>query len=234
MKIENHLLVLEPGDPYEFRVDLTPDWASRAIIVPQLLLTHYAVSESLNGTVATQKHRKFFATLSADEFDEPTERGPVLRVVQMLPFNRRGSHAGASRWTDKSGRVWDGVSGCSTGLEIANWGPLKMNPGGKLVTVDAEVPWPIEQAVQARHKIKACGWKWWAEYSEAETDFVVQLGLLLRKYYPLEDVLGHDDVATPVGRKIDPGPAFPMESCRRDIFPERYNDPVPALGTPVG
>jgi N-acetyl-anhydromuramyl-L-alanine amidase AmpD len=29
--------------------------------------------------------------------------------------------------------------------------------------------------------------------------------------YAIEDIVGHEDVARPVGRKVDPGPKFPWD-----------------------
>lgn len=36
--------------------------------------------------------------------------------------------------------------------------------------------------------------------------------------YNIQDILGHSDIAYPQGRKIDPGPAFPMEKFRNLLF----------------
>jgi N-acetyl-anhydromuramyl-L-alanine amidase AmpD len=224
VRIVDHWLELEPGDPYVLTRKPADGWAGKALIVPFLLLAHYAVSESLDVTVAAQDHRDFFAHLSTDEFDGGA-RGPVLKIVQTLPFNRRGSHAGPSRWTDKSGHVWDGVNACSVGVEIANWGPLKRHPDGSFTVRDTKIQWPSDQVVTAEHSLKTCSFQHWCAFSDAETDFMVQLGLLLRKHYPLEDILGHSDVATPVGRKIDPGPAFPLQATRDAIF----RDPLSQL-----
>lgn len=236
MHIENHLLVADPGDPYELQTKLVPSWEQHQVIVPRLLLGHYGVTDSLDATYRAQVYSKFYAHGSYDGFKEHGDRSRVC-IIQTLPFNRRGSHAGGkglSRWTDKSGRVWDGVNEVAVGWEIANPGPLIEGPDGILRTV-YQKRWSKEEACRLRHRIPAVQYKWWAEFTEEESDFFTQLGLMLREAYDtIEDARGHDEVATPEGRKTDPGPAFPMQTCRRNIFPERYNDPLPALGTALG
>lgn len=35
--------------------------------------------------------------------------------------------------------------------------------------------------------------------------------------YPIEDVVGHEDIATPVGRKSDPGPYYPWDKVTTEV-----------------
>ena len=43
--------------------------------------------------------------------------------------------------------------------------------------------------------------------------------LLLSTYPAIDQLLGHDEIA--VGRKQDPGPAFPMQHFRNRLLPQR-------------
>ena len=58
-------------------------------------------------------------------------------------------------------------------------------------------------------------------YEDAQYDTLVALVAALRARYPIEDVVGHSDIAP--GRKTDPGPAFDwarLPGARRSV-PER-------------
>ena len=215
MQVVNHRLVADPGDPWEIVDSVSPQDAKRPIITPKVLLWHYAVSESLAGTVATQRETGYKAHLTMDGLII-TPTGPVLKVVQLIPFNMRGSHAGESQWKGEPS-----VNNYSIGVEVASWGPLQKR-GDKFYTVGSggKVEWPADQVYTGRHRIKACPYEYWCDYEEAETDFAVNLGLTLLKAYPsIEDTLGHDEVAVPEGRKIDPGPAWPMTWLKSQLFP---------------
>jgi AmpD protein len=37
---------------------------------------------------------------------------------------------------------------------------------------------------------------------------LARLANVLRRRYPIQDCVGHSDIATPAGRKTDPGPHF--------------------------
>lgn len=56
-------------------------------------------------------------------------------------------------------------------------------------------------------------------YSRAQYATLARLVRALRRRYPVEDVVGHSDVAP--GRKTDPGPAFEWERLERLLAPKR-------------
>lgn len=56
----------------------------------------------------------------------------------------------------------------------------------------------------------------WHEYTDPQIQSLVKVGALLHKNYNFSDVIGHDDVSP--GRKVDPGPLFPMNSIASIIL----------------
>jgi AmpD protein len=45
-------------------------------------------------------------------------------------------------------------------------------------------------------------------FTESQYSVLADLAQVLKRTYPIEDVVGHCDIATPAGRKTDPGPLF--------------------------
>lgn len=203
MKIENHRLV---GDELttvsQLPVVIGPT------IAPEVIVIHYGVTERLDSLVSAQRVSGYWAHLSIDGADSVGRQ-----VVQALPFNSRGSHAGKSIWRGKQA-----VNGFSVGIEICNPGPLIEGHDGILRTTYGST-WPRIDALKARHKAKfsPITWNYWALYSEAEMEMCLEICKLLREAYPtIVDVVGHDDISP--GRKFDPGPAFPMDWLRSEVF----------------
>jgi len=138
-------------------------------------------------------------------------------LTQLVPFDRVAWHAGKSQWAGRSG-----CNQFTLGIEIVNPGPLRP-VSGQYADVYGR-PWhgPV---IDAKHK-NGAPYTHWAAYPEPQLRVVEELASLLFGTYHLKDVVGHDDIAP--GRKIDPGPAFPMESLRgrllgrADDGPELY------------
>jgi AmpD protein len=58
-----------------------------------------------------------------------------------------------------------------------------------------------------------------APYADSQYEALTRLARVLRRAYPIEDVVGHADIAP--GRKTDPGPAFDWRRLRRAIARKR-------------
>jgi N-acetylmuramoyl-L-alanine amidase len=187
------------------------EWTKEFTGPPRLVVCHYAVTESARATAAVLKDREYVSChVTIDS---------TGRVIQMVPFNRRANHAGASTYDGLSD-----VGAFSIGIEISNPGPLFKQADGSLRTSYGK-RWD-GGFVEAKHKNGRCPWEFWAEYSQVELDLCAHICALLKHTYGIVDVVGHDDIAP--FRKTDPGPAFPMDWLRETIFPGHKTDPVPA------
>jgi N-acetylmuramoyl-L-alanine amidase len=192
MEIANHRLI---GVPFEE----TPN--KGGVLEASYLIVHYTVVTSMAATVRAFKNPAIKASAHL-----------VLDVdgslTQMVPFNVVAWHAGKSQW---AGRV--GCNSFTIGIEVVNPGPLSRRANG-FFDVNGRV-WAGD-VVEARHKNGHSPFAYWAAYTPAQIDKLKEVGSLLVTQYSLRDVVGHDDISPT--RKIDPGPAFPMDSYRGSLF----------------
>lgn len=173
------------------------------IIQPWLLIIHYTANQSAAGVVSwfQSPASKVSAHLVVD-----LDAG----ITQMVPFNRRASHAGVSRW---GGR--EGCNGFSIGIELVNPGPLRRRSDGTFVDQSGK-KWE-RGVVEARHKHGTVDSAHWAEFSEAQLGAAREACEAIVKAYGIREIVGHDDVAPT--RKVDPGPAFPMHTFQNICAP---------------
>jgi N-acetylmuramoyl-L-alanine amidase len=227
MTIEGHRLV---GAPFK----ASPN--AGGPLKAEYLIIHYTATTNGPATVQAllSPARKASAHLVVD-LDGST--------TQLVPFDRRAWHAGKSQWAGRSG-----CNGFSIGIEIVNPGPLRRSSTGYHDVNGRKWEGPV---VEAYHKNGNRQFGHWAAYSDAQMQTLESVGPELVEAYRLKDVVGHDDIA-PV-RKIDPGPAFPMESYRSLLFgraddgPELFEPTTslnvrkgpavsfdPVIGSPIG
>jgi N-acetylmuramoyl-L-alanine amidase len=173
------------------------------IIQPWLLIIHYTANQSAAGVVSW--------------FQSPASKVSAHLVVdldggitQMVPFNRRASHAGVSRWGGQ-----EGCNRFSIGIELVNPGPLRRRSDGTFVDQSGK-KWE-RGVVEARHKHGTVDSAHWAEFPEAQLGAAREACEAIVKMYGIREIVGHDDVAPT--RKVDPGPAFPMHAFQNICAP---------------
>jgi N-acetylmuramoyl-L-alanine amidase len=131
-------------------------------------------------------------------------------ITQCRPFNRTAGHAGFSKWVDPvTGKIYTGLNACSIGIELANCGDLDraVYPN----TCGPEFAGKDIPRLFARHKYGG-PITLWERYTIQQTKACEELSVALVARYHLDDLVGHDDIAP--DRKVDPGPAFPMDALR--------------------
>jgi len=74
---------------------------------------------------------------------------------------------------------------------------------------------PEEEVFRAKHKFRQ-DFSFWHDYTDIQIERALELTEILVEKYNLRDILGHEDIAPT--RKIDPGPAFPLENIRSAIL----------------
>lgn len=197
LTIQNHRLA---GVPY------VQAKLSGPKITPEILVMHYTATLAGAPVVAA--------------FAAPSAAASVHLVLdvdgsftQMVPFDQRAAHAGVSSWKGRPA-----CNHFSIGIEVVNPGPLYQTEDGYVETIRRR-PWQGE-VVHAKHK-NGSAFIHWAAYSAEQVDALAEVTRLLVATYSLVDVVGHDDVAP--RRKIDPGPAFPLQTFRA-LLGERDQD----------
>lgn len=203
MKIRNHRLVHDDGTPYPFR--RSPNCGGK--VQHEFLVLHYTAGKSAESSIdyLTQPIAKASAHVVI---------GRDGSITQLVPFDTVAWHAGTSFWDG-----FDGLNQYSLGIELDNAGPL-VRQGGRWVAWFGGV-YPEEEVIEAVHKHETRP-RGWHVYTQMQLEAALELADLLVHHYGLRDVVGHDDIAP--GRKLDPGPAFPMESFRRRIFGRQEDD----------
>jgi len=190
MYVHDHRLFEGDGTPVPLQ--LSPNHGGA--LTPLFLVVHYSATLSLQSTVGW--FRGAAAGASAH-----LVVGRQGEVVQMVPFDQRAWHAGVSRWGPL-----DNLNSHSIGIELINAGGLDASGAG---WVDwARNPIADDDLVVARHRHQATA-RGWQRFPQLQIARATEIAQALHRAYRFLDVLGHDDVSP--HRKMDPGPAFPME-----------------------
>ncbi len=196
-EVKRHLLHFD-SRPVDF-VEL-PNGSSTVRVL--YLIIHYTAGTTADGAISW--------------FQNPMARasahlviGRDGQVTQMRPFNRSAWHAGKSRWNEL-----ENLNSHSLGIELVNAGKLQKTDAGKWINwAEREIPAAEVIVATHKHESSAAGWH---IYTPQQIEATVAVGVALNAAYDFLDVLGHEDISP--GRKVDPGPAFPMIGVQSRIL----------------
>ena len=142
-------------------------------------------------------------------------------VTQMVEVDRKAWHAGVGEM-EISGEMEDDPNLFTVGVELANWGLLYRDKQGSFfggrrkpkryygASPDyAELTFDNDNVVAG----------WWEPYRDAQMDSLQTLLRRIAKKYPYaaSNLIGHEEIGMPLGRKVDPGPLFPWERFQRRL-----------------
>ena len=145
-------------------------------------------------------------------------------LVQLLPFDQIAWHAGQSSWGDRTQ-----FNQYALGIEVQNAGRLQLKNGRFVSSLGYE--YPRYEVCQAVHRNQVSP-SYWHTYSTVQLAVVERACRTLVETYGIRHILGHEEIAPQ--RKIDPGPAFPLDRLRHELL---YRvapslEPATALGLP--
>lgn len=169
--------------------------------LPDCIVLHYTGGSSLQS--------------SADHLCEPETSasahlvvGRDGQVIQLVPFDTVAWHAGDSSYAGRHG-----YNRYAIGIEMDNAGPLTRN--GNHYTAWFGRQYAREEVVEAVHRNGGPS-RFWHAYTEAQIARVREICRLLIGTYTINSILGHEEIAPQ--RKIDPGPAFPLDKFRQSLL----------------
>lgn len=186
------------------------------IIDPDYVVIHYTAtdtaSEAVNWFMNTKDNPNRIAAHIVLDFDGT--------ITQLVPFNCKANHAGPSTWAGV-----DFFNSHSIGIEIVNPGFVEKLSNGSFKRGNKTYPASASnKIIKANHKHKF--WvdkenQHWFIYPAAQLQALYKLcKLLFETYHPITAV-GHDDISP--ARKPDPGPAFPWDEFKSNVFGSTNN-----------
>lgn len=198
MKILEHRLYHDDDKP----VSYTPTPNISGSMTPQFLIMHYTAGRDAESSirVLTNPNYKASAHLVI---------GRDGQVTQLAPFDTIAWHAGRSYW-----QGLNGMNKYSIGIELDNMGKLDRSGDGWHAWFGEQVD--SAQVIERPHKNSPDISYGWQLYTPEQLLMALEISSVIIRHYNLIDIIGHDDVAP--RRKLDPGPAFPMENFRSRLF----------------
>ncbi|MFN6943958.1 MAG: N-acetylmuramoyl-L-alanine amidase [Cytophagaceae bacterium] len=169
--------------------------------LPDTIIVHYTAGSSLESAVNTLTNPKIKASAHL-------VIGRDGKICQLAPFNSITWHAGQSQYGGRTG-----FNQYSIGIELDNAGLLEKRGDGYYSWFGRK--YSEENVVKAVHRNETIE-RYWHAYTEVQLQLVYEISLLLNEKYNIQYVLGHEEVSP--GRKIDPGPAFPLDKMRDKIL----------------
>ncbi len=214
MKIEDHLL---QGD--SIVQNPSPNKGGKfAEGLPDTLIIHFTAGPTAQSAINTLTDPAVQASAHVViDYDGS--------ITQLVPFDEIAWHAGVSSWGSRKG-----MNKFSIGIEF-------VNPGNLTKIGDEYQAWygtkyPQDQVIKAVHRNETKP-RYWHIFTPEQIEQGMALCKLLTKTYGIKFILGHEEISP--GRKIDPGPAFPLNRLRDRVLNNNKDDNkeglIPAEGT---
>jgi N-acetylmuramoyl-L-alanine amidase len=197
LKINNYRLCQDDDTPLPF----VPSPNIGGTLKPDLLIMHFTAGQNAAGAIQWLVNPKSSAS-------SHIVIGQDTSITQLVLFDRIAYHAGASSWEGRTA-----LNRYSIGIELDYPGPLKCSNDhwtswfNKVYNDDEVI------VAKAKYGARTYGWP---KYPDVQIEAAVAVAALLVETYQLTEILGHEDIAQ--GRKWDPGPAFPMDDFRAEVF----------------
>lgn len=192
----------------------SPNFSSRHDIPVVAVLFHYDASPSESGAISWMCN-------PASKVSAHYHVGRGGNITQLVDPEKVAWHAGVAMLPMKGMDTYD-VNLHTIGIELGNLGRLDKLPGDSFCyTVDGQRkqyvgPYPIHSQLVFNQSLIVGGW--WEPFRKEQMDGLRELLQILAGGGYREAVthlFGHDEIAIPVGRKIDPGAAFPWQQFAR-------------------
>ena len=206
MRIKNHFLFEDENTQVKF-VE-SPNHSGS--FIPDSIIIHYTAGRNAEGSIRTLCNRKRKASAHLVIAKDGA-------VTQLVPFNKIAWHAGKSYYKGRSG-----FNKYSIGIEIDNAGILTKQGNKFLSWFNKE--YSEDEVFKGVHRNQKED-SYWQRYSEVQIEKVEEICDLLIDEYNINLILGHEEIAPT--RKIDPGPAFPLDKMRdRLLYSDRENENI--------
>ncbi len=167
--------------------------------LPDTIVIHYTAGANTESAIHT---------LCDDQRENKVSAHLVIArdgaVTQLLPFDIIGWHAGVSQWGTRSG-----FNKYALGIEIDNAGQLCERDGRYESWFGQS--YPPEEVMRGVHRNQSEA-SYWHRYTGEQLAVVETVCAALLQRYGIQYILGHEEIAP--SRKVDPGPAFPLDSMR--------------------
>lgn len=144
-------------------------------------------------------------------------------VTQLVPLDHAAWHAGVSEM-QHMGEMKADANRFTVGIELANHGRLQRingsywyGIGGTLKMYRRQEPVFAKLKYDSGNVVEA----WWEPYPDAQIDALQALLKMISQTggfrEAAKNVVGHEEIAMPLGRKTDPGPLFPWRRFMRHL-----------------
>ena len=202
----NNDSILE-GDKVEYIETKNKDSGLFAEGKPDMVVIHYTAGSSLESAVNTLRDPGIKASTHL-------VIGREREIKQLIPFNRIAWHAGKSQYQGRSG-----INQYSIGIEIDNAG--RLTKSGSIYTSWFGREYHDKEVFEGVHRNES-EMSFWHSYAEQQISCAFSVCLVLKNRFDIHHIVGHEEVSH--GRKIDPGPAFPLDKLRQQLFENRGED----------
>jgi N-acetylmuramoyl-L-alanine amidase len=201
MKIVNHRLEGE-------KVNIVGSPNRNGMLNPDTIVIHYTAGQTAEAAIETflDQNKKVSAHVVI-------ERNGA--ITQLVPFNVVAWHAGESSYGDRIG-----MNKYSIGIEIVNAGRLQ-KAGNDYVAWFGKA-YTADEVFEGVHRNETTP-TLWHRYTQEQIAVTQEVCTILTREYDIKYILGHEEISPK--RKIDPGPAFPLDKLRDKILnPHRDQD----------